>query len=179
MQASNKGSSKGLWAGLIGAVVIALAAVLAWNAFGRDPKAPTVDYHLLGGQTLTSQDLRGKVVLVEFWATSCTTCVGEMPSMVKTYDAFAPKGFDLVAVSMSYDTPAYVKNFAVAGPAGRLPFPVAMDASGDVAKAFGNVRLTPTSFLIDRSGRIVKQYVGPPNMNELHTLIGHLLSRQA
>ncbi len=174
-----RASSKGLWAAVAGIVLVGLAAFLAWNAVGRDPRAPAVDYHLLSGSTLSSRDLHGKVVLVEFWATSCTTCVGEMPSMVKTYDRFAPKGFDLVAVSMSYDTPAYVRNFASSGPAGKLPFPVAMDRSGDVAKAFGNVRLTPTSFLIDRSGHIVKSYVGPPNMQELHALIGQLLSRQA
>ena len=175
MQASNKT----LWGSFAAIVIVALAGVLAWNAFGRAPKAPEVDYHLLGGTTLSSQQLRGKVVLVEFWATSCTTCVGEMPNMVKTYDTFAPKGFDLVAVSMDYDNPQYVKNFATSGPDGALPFPVAMDRSGAVAKAFGNVRLTPTSFLIDRSGHIVKQYVGPPNLQELHSLIGQLLQQQA
>ncbi len=175
MQASNKG----LWGAIAGVVLVAAAGVLAWNAFGRDPKAPSVDYHLVGGSTLSSQDLRGKVVLVEFWATSCTTCVGDMRNMVHTYDTFAPKGFDLVAVSMSYDNPQYVENFARSGPVGKLPFPVAMDRTGDVAKAFGNVRLTPTSFLIDRSGRIVKQYVGPPNMGELQAMIGQLVQRQA
>lgn len=174
-----KASLKTLWASFALVVVLALAAVLAWNAFLRDPQAPQVDYHLIGGRTLASAQLRGKVVLVEFWATSCTTCVGEMPSMVRMYDNFAPKGFDLVAVAMSYDTPEYVRNFASSGPAGRLPFPVAMDASGAVAKAFGHVRLTPTSFLIDKSGHIVKQYVGPPDMGQLRSLIGSLLQQQA
>lgn len=174
-----RASNKSLWGTILGVAVLAAAGLLAWNAFGRDPKAPSVDYHLVGGSTLSSQDLRGKVVLVEFWATSCTTCVGDMRSMVGTYDAFAPKGFDLIAVSMSYDNPEYVENFTRSGPVGKLPFPVAMDRSGDVAKAFGDVRLTPTSFLIDRSGRIVKQYVGPPNLNELHAMIGELLQRRA
>ena len=174
MQASLK-----KWSALIVLAAVALAGYLTWQALGRNPKAPDISYSLLSGKTLTPQDLRGKVVLVNFWATSCTTCIGEMPEMVKTFDQFAPKGFDLVAVSMNYDRPDYVKNFATAGPLGALPFPVAMDTSGSIAKSFGDVRLTPTSFLIDKSGHIVKQYVGPPNFNELHTLIGQLLAQQA
>ncbi|WP_031409503.1 peroxiredoxin [Thiomonas sp. FB-Cd] len=167
------------WSALVVLAAIALAGYLAWNALDHDPKAPDVNFALLDGKTITSQDLRGKVVLVNFWATSCTTCVGEMPRMVKTFDRFAPKGFELVAVSMSYDRPDYVKTFATSGPLGALPFPVAMDTSGNIAKSFGDVRLTPTSFLIDKSGNIVKQYVGPPNFNELHTLISQLLAKQA
>ncbi len=174
-----KASKQSLWGALAGLVVVVLAGVLAWNAFARDPKAPAVDFHLLDGSTLSTAQLRGKVVLVEFWATSCTTCVGEMPRMVRMYNDFAPKGFNLVAVAMSYDNPAYVHNFAAAGPDGRLPFPVAFDASGSVARAFDRVRLTPTSFLIDKSGHIVKQYVGPPDMPQLQALIGRLLRQQA
>lgn len=174
MQASLK-----KWLGLVVLLGVGLAGYLAWNALGRDPKAPEVSYTLLDGQTLTSQNLLGKVVLVNFWATSCTTCIGEMPHMVQTYDQFAPKGFELVAVSMNYDRPEYVKTFATAGPLGALPFPVAMDTSGSIAKSFHDVRLTPTSFLIDKSGHIVKQYVGPPNFAELHSLIHQLLAQQA
>ncbi|SCC91606.1 putative thioredoxin [Thiomonas sp. X19] len=174
MQASLK-----KWTALVVLVAVALAGYLTWNAIARDPKAPEVSYTLLDGKTLTSQNLLGKVVLVNFWATSCTTCVSEMPHMVQTYDQFAPKGFELVAVSMNYDRPDYVKTFATAGPLGALPFPVAMDTSGNIAKAFHDVRLTPTSFLIDKSGHIVKQYVGPPNFAELHGLISRLLAQQA
>ncbi len=163
--------------GALGALL--LAAWLAWSAFGRAQHAPDVNFPLLDGATLSSQQLRGKVVLVNFWATSCTTCVGEMPKLIRTYDALAPKGFELVAVSMSYDQPDFVRHFVKAGPDGALPFPVAFDAGGGIAQAFGDVRLTPTSFLIDKSGHIVKRYVGPPNFGELRTLIGQLLAQPA
>ena len=159
--------------------VLLLAGWLAWSALARSPVAPDLNYKLLDGATLRASQLRGKVVLVNFWATSCTTCVGEMPKMVKTYDRFAPKGFELVAVSMSYDQPDFVRHFASAGPDGALPFPVAFDAGGHIAQAFGDVRLTPTSFLIDKSGHIVKRYVGPPDFGDLHALIGRLLAAQA
>ncbi len=171
-----------LWKRSIGlALMLALAVGgwLTWNALAAAPRAPDVNYPLLTGQTLDSHALRGKVVLVDFWATSCTTCVGEMPQLVQTYKQLAHKGFNLVAVSMSYDRPDFVQNFVRSGPAGALPFPVVFDRSGDIAQAFGGVRLTPTSFLIDKSGHIVKQYVGPPNFVELHALINQLLSEQA
>jgi peroxiredoxin len=158
---------------------LGLAAYLVWSALGRAPLAPQQDYPLLGGATLSAQDLRGKVVLVNFWATSCTTCVGEMPHLVQTFNRFGKQGFELVAVAMSYDQPDYVRTFARGGPAGALPFPVAFDASGALAQAFGDVRLTPTSFLIDRSGHIVKEFVGPPDFDQLHALIGQLLSAAA
>lgn len=159
--------------GVIAAVVIAVAGYLAWSAFDQSPPAPPVQVKLLDGQTLNTASLKGKVVLVNFWATSCTTCVGEMPQMVQTYDQFAPKGFELLAVAMQYDPPDYVRNFAMQR---QLPFTVAMDTTGAAAKAFHDVRLTPTSFLIDKSGRIVKTYVGPPNFAELHQLIRRLLA---
>ena len=158
--------------GLIAVVVLAVAGYLTWSAFDQAPPVPKAQVQLLDGQTFDTASLRGKVVLVNFWATSCTTCVGEMPEMVQTYDQFAPKGFELLAVAMQYDPPNYVRNFAEQR---KLPFTVAMDTKGTAAKAFHDVRLTPTSFLIDKSGRIVKQYVGPPNFTELHQLITQLL----
>ena len=159
--------------GLIG------CAVLAWNAFGRQVQAPAVRYPLLDGSSLAQQDLRGKVVLVEFWATSCTTCVGEMPKMVQTYNAFAPRGFRMVAVAMSYDKLDYVRHYASAGPQGRLPFSVAFDHDGAIAQSWGDVRLTPTSFLVDASGHIVKKFVGPPDFDQLSQLIQQLVPAAA
>lgn len=158
--------------GLVAVVVLAVAGYLTWSALDQDPPAPQAQVKLLDGQPFDTASLHGKVTLVNFWATSCTTCVGEMPEMVQTYDRFAPKGFQLLAVAMQYDPPDYVRNFAAQR---KLPFTVAMDTTGSAAKAFHDVRLTPTSFLIDKSGRIVKQYVGPPNFAELHQLISQLL----
>ena len=164
------------FAALLVLAVLAVGGYLGWSALDQKPAAPDVTFNLLDGKTLDTPNLRGKVVLVNFWATSCTTCVGEMPQLVQTYDQCAPKGFDLVAVAMSYDSPAFVRNFVQQR---QLPFTVAFDASGAVAKSFQDVRLTPTSFLIDKSGHIVKQYVGPPDFAELHQLIDKLLAQNA
>ena len=77
-----------------------------------------------------------------------------------------------MAVAMDYDTPAYVVHFAKTR---ELPLKVAIDNTGAVAKAWGDVKLTPTTYLVDKQGQIVKRYVGEPNFAELHALIEKLL----
>jgi len=152
------------------ASVLGAAAVLAGCA---DDAAPPSTFVLLDGTSRTTQDLKGKVTLVNFWATSCTTCVAEMPQVIATYDKFKDKGYDTVAVAMSYDPPAYVVNFAQTR---KLPFKVAIDNTGAVAKAWGDVKLTPTTYIVNKRGEIVKKYVGAPDFAELHKLIEKLLA---
>jgi peroxiredoxin len=127
--------------------------------------APQSTFVLLDGSTKSTADLKGKVTLVNFWATSCVTCVGEMPKVIATYNKYHPKGFDTLAVAMSYDPPSYVVNFVQTR---NLPFQVAIDNTGSVAKAWGEVQLTPTTYLVNKRGDIVKRYVGEPNFAELH-----------
>src|SRR5690606_31128159 len=141
--------------GLVAVAAIAIAAL--WQFQGSAQAAPDVAFTDLNGHTVTTSDLRGKVVLVKFWATSCTTCIAQMPDAIKNYEALAPKGFDTIAVAMQYDPPNYVLNYAQTR---KLPFTVAIDAQGDIAKTFGDVQLTPTAFLIDKEGHIIKRYVG-------------------
>ena len=111
--------------------------------------------------------------MVNFWATSCTTCVAEMPEIVTTYNKYKDRGYETMAVAMSYDPPSYVVNFAQTR---QLPFKVAIDNTGSVARAWGEVQLTPTTFLLNKRGEIVKRYVGAPNFGELHQLIEKLLA---
>ncbi|MBP7453505.1 MAG: TlpA family protein disulfide reductase [Ottowia sp.] len=151
---------------------LVLAASLALAACGKDA-APESTFVLLDGSKQTTQDLKGKVTLVNFWATSCTTCVAEMPQIVATYDKFKAKGYETVAVAMQYDPPSYVVNFAETR---KLPFKVAIDNTGAVAQAWGDIKLTPTTFVLNKQGEIVKRYVGAPNFDELHKLIEKLLA---
>lgn len=159
-----------LWS--MAAVVMAVLAAGAYFAFGAQKQAPNVSFTLLSGQKLMTADLKGKVYMVNFWATSCDTCVKEMPQMVDTYNRFKDRGLELVAVAMQYDSPMYVTNYAQTR---QLPFKVAMD-DGSAARQFGNVQLTPTTFLIDRDGHILKRYVGPPPFAELDQLLEKALS---
>lgn len=159
---------------------LAAGALVAGAAMGAvvvlgsgTSQAPQSTFVLLDGSQQTTADLKGKVALVNFWATSCTTCVAEMPMLVSTYNKYQAKGYRTVAVAMEYDPPAYVLNFVKTR---QLPFEVALDNTGQVARDWGNITITPTTFLLNRRGEIVKQYVGAPNEKELHTLIEKLLA---
>ena len=135
--------------------------------------APESTFVLLDGSKQTTADMKGKVTLVNFWATSCVTCVAEMPQLVSTYQKYKAQGYDTVAVAMRYDPPSYVVNYTETR---QLPFKVAIDNTGANAKAWGDVQLTPTTFLVNKRGQIVKQYVGQPDFAALHVLIEKLLA---
>ena len=152
------------------ACTLGLSAVLAGCSAER---APASSFVLLDGSTLTSAQLQGKVSLINFWATSCTSCVAEMPELVDTFNKFKAQGYETLAVAMSYDPPSYVVNFAQTR---QLPFKVAIDNTGSVAREWGDVKLTPTTFLLNKRGEIVKRFVGTPNFVELHQLVEKLLA---
>jgi peroxiredoxin len=155
------------------AIAVALAVgVGVYVSTGSSP-APASTFVLLDGSKKSTDDLKGKVTLVNFWATSCVTCVGEMPKVIATYDKYKAKGYDTLAVAMSYDPPSYVINYAETR---KLPFKVAIDNTGAVAKAWGDVQLTPTTYVVNKKGEIVKRYVGEPDFDELHRLIEKLLA---
>jgi peroxiredoxin len=96
-----------------------------------------------------------------------------MPDLVATYNKYKDRGYETVAVAMRYDPPSYVVNFAQTR---QLPFKVAIDNTGMVARDWGEVQLTPTTFLVNKRGEIVKRFVGTPNFVELHQLIDKLLA---
>lgn len=155
------------------ASIVAFCAVLA-GAFLWSGKtaAPASSFVLLDGSRKTTADLTGRVTLVNFWATSCVSCVAEMPKLASTFQKYRAQGYGTVAVAMQYDPPSYVVNFVQTR---QIPFDVAIDNTGAVAQAWGPVQLTPTSFLVNKRGEIVKRYVGEPNFSELHQLIEALL----
>ena len=158
---------------VVAAGVLGCGGYLAMEALGGAPQAPDVAFTRLDGQRSSLDAMRGKVVLVNFWATSCTTCMHEMPALVATHQKYRSRGYETLAVAMSYDPPAFVMNYAETR---RLPFEVAIDNTGEIANRFGRVQLTPTSVLIDKRGRIVKRYVGEPDFAALHVLVEKLLA---
>lgn len=158
---------------IAGAVAVGAAVAAVVVLESGTSAAPQSTFVLLDGSQQTTADLKGKVTLVNFWATSCTTCVAEMPEIVATYNKYKGQGFETLAVAMSYDPPSYVVNFTETR---QLPFKVAIDNTGAVAKAWGDVKLTPSTFIVNKRGEIVKSYVGAPDFGELHKLIERLLA---
>jgi len=156
----------GLAAAVLASVTIAAIAAVASLTLTRP--APEVQFTGLSGESFATSDLRGKVVVVNFWATWCSACIKEMPKLVDAHRKFAPRGYETVAVVVRQDTP---ENVALFNAKHALPFRIALDASGEVAREFGKVRLTPTTFVIDKKGKILQRYVGEPNWTELHRLV--------
>ncbi|MDB5886622.1 MAG: Redoxin domain protein [Polaromonas sp.] len=156
---------------LAGALVLGGVVYLAGCSGAQ--AAPETTFVLLDGSKQTTSDMKGKVTLVNFWATSCVTCVAEMPKLVSTFNKYQAQGYDTLAVAMRYDPPSYVVNYVQTR---QLPFKVAIDNTGANAKAWGDVQLTPTTFLVNKRGQIVKQFVGEPDFAALHQLIEKLLA---
>lgn len=137
--------------------------------------APPATFVTIKGETIHLATLRGKVVLVNFWATDCPVCLKEMPQLIQTHKKFQTRGYETVAVAMWHDPPIRVVGYAEKS---ALPFKVAFDPVGEHAKAFGDLTLTPTTFVIDKRGDIVSRTVGAPDFKKLHALLEEKLAEK-
>lgn len=168
-------SSRGLLKASIAVVLVAIQGAMGYLVL-QWPLAPNATFTTLEGKQFSMESLRGKVVWLNFWATSCPACIEEMPDPMRTYNKFLPRGFEVVAVAMVYDPPNYVVNYKE--PA-KLPFPVVIDEGGKIAKAFWDVSLTPTAILVDKQGKVLNTIVGVPDFKEIDTLLDKELAKQA
>lgn len=158
---------------IFGALAIFVAVVFLWE---RPRPAPDVTMTSLEGEKLALAGWRGKVVLVNFWATDCVICVREMPAMADLYRALRPQGLEAVFVAMPHDRPDRVLDYVQKN---ALPFKVALDVQGELVRAFGDVPGTPATFIIDKEGRIVRRILGAPDVERLQRFIEGRLAEAA
>ena len=118
--------------------------------------APLFELPLLDGGSISLEKLRGRVVVLNFWATWCKPCEDEMPAMQRLHAALAGLEFELVAVSVDASRDDVAKYRERLG----LTFPIALDPEKRVSDAYQSHRY-PESYLIDREGRILSRYIGP------------------
>ena len=151
--------------------------IAAWFAFNQTTPAPEVRFTLISGKTISPEDLKGKIYWVHFWSTHCASCMAEMPGLVSIYEKFKSReqDFECIAVAVQDDFPEYVRHYSQTR---QLPFNVALD-KGDIARKFGHVQLTPTTFFINAQGQIVKKIVGPINFRELDKWLESVLFKHA
>jgi len=157
----------------LAALAIFVAVVFVWE---RPRPAPAATMTSLQGEKLALAAWRGKVVLVNFWATDCVICVREMPAMADLYRALQPKGMEAVFVAMPHDRPDRVLDYVQKN---ALPFKVALDVQGELVRAFGDVPGTPATFIIDKQGRIVRRILGAPDFERLRRFIEGRLAEAA
>lgn len=156
---------------LIPFAILAFLAFLVFN-LTRNQEAPNVTFTTIQGTKINLADLKGKVVLVNFWSTDCGICVNEMPDIVKTYNTYKNKGFEVIAVAMPYDPPAQVLNYATQK---ALPFPVMHDGFGEITAQFGGVHITPTAYIFDKQGKRLFYTVGALDFANLNQLLNKVL----
>tara|TARA_B100000795_G_scaffold229751_1_gene186928 strand:+ start:89 stop:589 length:501 start_codon:yes stop_codon:yes gene_type:complete len=128
----------------------------------------------INGKKITTKELRGKVVLFNFWATDCPGCINEMPELINTYNKYKKDNFEVIAVSMFYDPPSRVITYAKNN---KLPFPVILDFDKSIKNAFKNIKLTPTSILIDRNGKLINTIIGEINFTTFNKLLEEELKK--
>ncbi|KAB2932872.1 MAG: TlpA family protein disulfide reductase [Candidatus Contendobacter sp.] len=154
------------------ALAVALAVAAVWFMPAGLRQAPPLVGQTLDGRTLTLEQLRGKPVLVTFWATTCPSCIEEMPHLIELYRELNPKGLEIIGVAMTYDPPEQVRTLAKQR---QIPYPIVLDAQGRIAREFDNVRLTPTTVLISPDGRIVHYRLGLLDLPKLRETIQEML----
>ena len=157
-------------------IPIAILALLVFLGLSLSNKtqAPNITFTTIEGKKISMTDLKGKVVLINFWATDCPGCIKEMPDLIKTYNTYKPKGFEIISVAMPYDPPAQVLNYTKQK---ALPFPVMHDGFSEVTEAFGGVKLTPTAFLFDKKGHRLQRTIGELDFAKLHQLLNIELAK--
>lgn len=156
-----------------GIIIILLIVLALWMA--RSEKytfTPDTTFTTITGERITLKALQGKPVLVTFWATSCPSCIKEIPHLVALYKQFHPKGLEIIAIAMVYDPPNRVVGMTHEQ---NLPYPIVLDITSEHAKAFGRVWATPTTLLISPDGSVTKRDVGAFDPNDMQTCIEQLL----
>ncbi len=156
-------------------IVTILLALIAGIFFSFHKTVPSATFTTLNGQKMSLEKLRGKPVIVTFWATDCENCLKEIQLWLDLYSRYYAQGLEIIAVSMYYDPPNHVIEFSKSR---ALPYPITLDIEAKIAKAFGNIKVTPTTFLLNPKGEIVWQNVGLFELAELQPLIKNLLKEK-
>ena len=158
---------------LLAACSLLLAAcslLLAATCLHADP-APAWDLKSLDGKSVKLSDFKGKVVILDFWATWCPPCRAEIPNFVDLQKQYGKKGLQVVGVSLDQGPVDGVVSFAKAQ---NINYPIVM-GDDDVAQKYGGVQAIPTTFIIDPKGNIVQKHVGFTDKDEFEAEIKKLL----
>jgi peroxiredoxin len=149
-------------------LVLVTLLVLFFLSLATNKKVPEIAVNSITGEAIKLYQVKNNFTIINFWATDCPGCIKEMPGLTNVYNQLKGQGLQIIAVSMSYDPPNQVLNFTQKN---KIPFPVVLDVDGQIARSFGDIRLTPTSILIDKNGKIIDKVIGELDFNKLNALL--------
>ena len=118
--------------------------------------APDFTVTALDGKEIRLSALKGKVVMLDFWATWCPPCKAEIPHFIELQNAYGPKGLEIIGLSVDQEGPEVVRAFVREH---GVNYAMAM-AGQDLVQRYGGIRGIPTTFLVDKEGRVAKKLVG-------------------
>jgi thiol-disulfide isomerase/thioredoxin len=151
------------------------------DAQGNKPAAPEVSFKDLDGKDVTLASYKGKVVILNFWATWCDPCREEIPWFIEFQQKYADKGFTLLGVAMDEEGKPVVQPFVqttpfnVNGHPNTMNYPIVI-GNDDIAAKFGGLLGLPTTIVISRDGKIQKKYIGSVDKAALEKDIQALLN---
>lgn len=143
-------------------ILILSSIAYLWFTPSGAQQTPDITLQLIDGKKLKLSSLKGKPVLITFWATSCPGCIKEMPHLIELYNELHSQGLEIIGIAMPYDRPDYVMEMVKRK---KIPYLIAFDLKSEAVNAFGKVSLTPTTFLINKKGKIVKKKIGEMKMD--------------
>ena len=160
-------------------IFLVISLVIIFYVAGKfdssKPVIPDATFKIIHGEKITLTSLKGKPVMVVFWATTCKICIEEIPDLVELHHLYGKQGLEIIAVAMPYDHPAAVVKLARRM---KLPYKVALDVDSKVLHAFIDVQVTPTVFLIANEGHIIMRAVGRLKMDRIKQLIENELKNK-
>ena len=172
-----------LWKGVLkparkwartGLLSMAALCLHAFQVAAAERSLPEFKLRLLDGRVVDSKNLRGRVTVIDFWATWCKPCIAEIPEYNRFYQEYSKKGVVLIAVASDSGTEAEVREAAKRL---KMEYPVAAPALKDLDR-LGEFEVLPTTWVFDARGKLVKEFLGasPDKHRTLRSLVGDLLT---
>jgi len=166
---------------MIAVVLLAVVSVRGEQAVGT--AAPAFSLKDLKGADVTMAQQRGKVLLVNFWATWCGPCKAEMPILVKLQKVHGPAGLVVLGVSMDEEGASVISpwlkktKFTLDGKPTAINFPILIGTQ-QMSEAYGEIAALPATFIVDRQGKIVQRIDGPIEFNDIDRTVKPLLAQK-